>query len=60
MSSPPTPRVVLGTRVTEDAARGGENPPVKARGLVKRYSEEVLAVDHIDLNVQTGDVYGFL
>jgi ABC-2 type transport system ATP-binding protein len=34
-------------------------PPVKARGLVKRYGE-VLAVDHIDLNVQAGDVYGFL
>ena len=33
--------------------------PVKARGLVKRY-KEVLAVDHIDLNVNTGDVYGFL
>jgi ABC-2 type transport system ATP-binding protein len=27
--------------------------------LVKRY-KEVLAVDHIDLNVQAGDVYGFL
>ncbi len=33
--------------------------PVKARGLVKRYNE-VLAVDHIDLNVGVGDVYGFL
>jgi ABC-2 type transport system ATP-binding protein len=33
--------------------------PVKARGLVKRY-DEVLAVDHIDLNVRRGDVYGFL
>ena len=33
--------------------------PVRARGLVKRY-KEVLAVDHIDLNVQAGDVYGFL
>jgi ABC-2 type transport system ATP-binding protein len=33
--------------------------PVKARGLVKRY-KEVLAVDHIDLNVGLGDVYGFL
>ncbi len=33
--------------------------PVKARGLVKRY-KEVLAVDHIDLNVESGDVYGFL
>jgi ABC-2 type transport system ATP-binding protein len=33
--------------------------PVRARGLVKRY-EEVLAVDHVDLNVRVGDVYGFL
>jgi ABC-2 type transport system ATP-binding protein len=37
----------------------GDAPPVRARGLVKRY-DEVLAVDHIDLNVRTGDVYGFL
>jgi ABC-2 type transport system ATP-binding protein len=36
-----------------------EAPPVKARGLVKRYNE-VLAVDRIDLNVRAGDVYGFL
>jgi ABC-2 type transport system ATP-binding protein len=36
-----------------------EAPPVRARGLVKRY-KEVLAVDHIDLNVDHGDVYGFL
>jgi ABC-2 type transport system ATP-binding protein len=32
---------------------------VRARGLVKRY-KEVLAVDHVDLNVDSGDVYGFL
>ena len=51
--------VYLSTRATEDAARGDEAPPVRARGLVKRY-KEVLAVDHIDLNVRTGDVYGFL
>jgi ABC-2 type transport system ATP-binding protein len=37
----------------------GEAQPVKARGLLKRYND-VLAVDHIDLNVQAGDVYGFL
>jgi ABC-2 type transport system ATP-binding protein len=36
-----------------------EAPPVRARGLVKRY-DDVLAVDHIDLNVRAGDVYGFL
>ncbi len=47
------------TRATEDAARSDEAPPVKARGLVKRY-KDVLAVDHIDLNVRAGDVYGFL
>jgi ABC-2 type transport system ATP-binding protein len=52
-------RGVLRTRATEDTARGDEAPPVKARGLVKRY-KEVLAVDHIDLNVRAGDVYGFL
>jgi ABC-2 type transport system ATP-binding protein len=40
--------------VSDDAA-----PPVRARGLVKRY-KEVLAVDHVDLNVRAGDVYGFL
>jgi ABC-2 type transport system ATP-binding protein len=34
-------------------------PPVRARGLVKRY-KEVLAVDHVDLQVRAGDVYGFL
>jgi ABC-2 type transport system ATP-binding protein len=34
-------------------------PPVRARGLVKRY-KEVLAVDHVDLDVRLGDVYGFL
>jgi ABC-2 type transport system ATP-binding protein len=50
---------VLRTRATEDAASGDEAPPVRARGLVKRY-RDVLAVDHIDLNVDTGDVYGFL
>jgi len=36
-----------------------DRPPVRARGLVKRY-DEVVAVDHIDLNVHAGDVYGFL
>jgi ABC-2 type transport system ATP-binding protein len=42
-----------------DGAPPPAAPPVRARGLVKRY-KEVLAVDHIDLNVDDGDVYGFL
>ncbi len=33
--------------------------PVRARGLVKRYGD-IVAVDHVDLNVRVGDVYGYL
>ncbi len=32
---------------------------IEARGLVKRYGT-VTAVDHVDLTVRTGDVYGYL
>ena len=34
-------------------------PPVAARGLVKRYGE-IIAVDHVDLTVERGDVFGYL
>ncbi len=34
-------------------------PPVEARGLVKRYGE-IMAVDHVDLEVARGDVFGYL
>jgi ABC-2 type transport system ATP-binding protein len=34
-------------------------PPVEARGLVKTYRETV-AVDHVDLTVSRGDVFGYL
>jgi ABC-2 type transport system ATP-binding protein len=33
--------------------------PVELRGLVKRY-DEIVAVDHVDLTVEPGDVYGYL
>ena len=33
--------------------------PIEARGLVKRYGD-VTAVDHVDLTVEAGDVYGYL
>ena len=36
-----------------------DEPPVVARGLVKRYGD-VVAVDHVDLTVETGDVFGYL
>ena len=34
-------------------------PPVAARGLVKRYGR-IVAVDHVDLTVEPGDVFGYL
>jgi ABC-2 type transport system ATP-binding protein len=34
-------------------------PPVAIRQLVKRYGD-LVAVDHVDLTVEGGDVYGFL
>jgi ABC-2 type transport system ATP-binding protein len=33
--------------------------PVAARGLVKRYGE-IVAVDHVDLTVEKGDIFGYL
>jgi ABC-2 type transport system ATP-binding protein len=33
--------------------------PVEARGLLKRYGD-IVAVDHVDLTVGVGDVYGYL
>jgi ABC-2 type transport system ATP-binding protein len=33
--------------------------PIEVRGLVKRYGE-ILAVDHVNLTVETGDVFGYL
>jgi ABC-2 type transport system ATP-binding protein len=36
-----------------------ESPVVLARGLVKRYGE-IVAVDHVDLAVPAGAVYGLL
>ncbi len=35
------------------------SPVIEARGLVKRYGP-VVAVDHVDLTVSAGDVYGYL
>jgi ABC-2 type transport system ATP-binding protein len=34
-------------------------PPVAARGLLKRYGD-IVAVDHVDLTVERGDVFGYL
>jgi ABC-2 type transport system ATP-binding protein len=34
-------------------------PPVETSGLVKRYGD-LVAVDHVDLHVERGDVFGYL
>jgi ABC-type transporter Mla maintaining outer membrane lipid asymmetry ATPase subunit MlaF len=43
--------------VSVTATAGGVT--VEARALVKRYGH-ILAVDHVDLTVHAGDIYGFL
>src|SRR5207244_8434188 len=40
-------------------ARMSDEFPVSARGLVKLYGE-LVAVDHVDLTVEKGDVFGYL
>ena len=35
------------------------SPPVEASGLLKTY-RDIVAVDHVDLLVETGDVFGYL
>src|SRR6266480_7944970 len=37
----------------------GEASPIEVRGLVKRYGR-IVAVDHVDLTVEAGDVFGYL
>jgi ABC-2 type transport system ATP-binding protein len=58
-AGPPATGGSLEAAAGEGGVAAGEAPPVRARGLVKRY-KEVVAVDHVDLNVRAGDVYGFL
>src|ERR687886_128943 len=38
---------------------GSERPVLQTEGLVKRYGD-LVAVDHVDLRVPAGDVYGLL
>jgi len=35
-------------------------PAIETSGLTKRFGEDVLAVDDLDMTVETGEVYGFL
>lgn len=41
------------------SAKAASGPPIEVRGLVKRYGD-LTAVDHVDLTVEPGDVFGYL
>ncbi len=56
MSAPPAGDVI---GASNGQAAREDVPPVCARGLVKRYGD-ITAVDHVDLTVRAGDVYGYL
>ena len=45
-----------------DAPRSSDDRPVAVRtsGLTKRYGDDVLAVDDLDLTVYAGEIFGFL
>jgi ABC-2 type transport system ATP-binding protein len=49
--------IVPAAAVSKQANKG---TAIQASGLVKRYSEEVLAVDGVDLNVEANTVYALL
>ena len=40
--------------------KGREDVLVETRGLTKGYGSRIVAVDHLDLTVRRGEVYGFL
>lgn len=42
------------------AATGSERTAIRTAGLTKRYGEDVLAVDDLDLTVHEGEIFGFL
>ena len=42
-----------------DAGGGSGGPAIRAKGLVRRFGENV-AVNGVDLSVETGEIYGFL
>jgi ABC-2 type transport system ATP-binding protein len=44
----------------EDIANPGSPPVISTTGLTKRFRSGQVAVDHIDLTVERGAVYGFL
>ncbi len=50
----------LGEQVEVAAQRGTAAPAILTRGLTKRFSSGQVAVDHLDLTVPHGAVYGFL
>jgi ABC-2 type transport system ATP-binding protein len=45
---------------TNDGGEAAAEPAIELRGLTKRFGSSVLAVDHLDLRVEHGQVWGLL
>ena len=48
-----------GERVHDDPTRGANDSVIRARALTRRYGD-ILAVDHLNLDVRAGEVFGLL
>jgi ABC-2 type transport system ATP-binding protein len=53
------PAATRGGATASGSAAGGEHPPIRTRGLTKNY-DELVAVDHLDLEVRRGEIFGLL
>jgi ABC-2 type transport system ATP-binding protein len=48
-----------GERVHDESTRGANDSVIRARALTRRYGD-ILAVDHLNLDVRAGEVFGLL
>jgi ABC-2 type transport system ATP-binding protein len=55
----PIGHTAAGERVRDNATRGAAESVIRARALTKRYGD-ILAVDHLNLDVRAGEVFGLL
>ena len=47
-------------KLNVNAMSGSDDLVIETRALTKRYGDAIVAVDHVDLRVRRGEVYGFL
>ena len=54
------PETATQTRSSSDGATGRDPVVIRTEGLTKVYPGNVLAVDHLDLSVREGEIFGLL